>query len=242
MKIDKAIALAAVFAASQPAVAGLISDYSLDTNTNIVIDSASGIEWLQWSVTDGLSIEQALAAHGANGWSLATNVEIAYLFNSFDLSYGTFEWGSDEDSGYNFYSPSDGFLENPYDRELVFVNFFGDTYNEFDALFCPPDVDCIQYSGALFGADENRNGWYNPVSVSDDYYHGVNWAEQSYEGISYIESEQYLVDQSAHYLGVALTRKANFTIIDVSEPSTISLFALILIGSSVRRYRKSHNT
>ena len=82
----KSISLAvATFALSANAYSATVSysGYSLDTNTNIITDG--DIEWLRWDQTIGMSIDQALSAYSADGWRVASNIEVATLFNSFAL-------------------------------------------------------------------------------------------------------------------------------------------------------------
>jgi hypothetical protein len=236
MKIIKPISLAVAIMASQHAAAGIISDYTLDTNTNIVTDSASGIEWLQWTETDGLSIDAALAAHAAAGWAIATNTQMAYLFNSFDLAYGTFSW-SDGETAQHDYSPPDGPIEAPGDRELVFVSLFGDTYTEWETSACPGH-DCLQYASAAFGSDVDGDALYQVATAYDDYEDGISWMKQRHAGIATFSYDDYTRTVADESRGVALTRSAT-QFNAVPEPSTLALFALALMGMGARRYRKS---
>ena len=202
--------------------AGLITDYSLDSETNIVTDKGNNLEWLQWSVTRGQSITDALAHYASDGWGLASGSQIAGLFNTFDLSYGNFTWQDGQSNTY--YSPEDGITESKDDRELIFVSLFGDTVNLIG----------LQASGALFGFNDNDNT-YNWAQVGDDAQFSV--FGQLVDGL-YIEGEsrlQFNFSNIANFqssLGVALVRSSDLNA--VPEPSALALFALALAGILIR--------
>lgn len=58
--------------------------YTHDTSTNIVV--GAGYEWLRWDVSAGMSIEE-LNTYASSGWELASNQQIADLFNDFQFGY-----------------------------------------------------------------------------------------------------------------------------------------------------------
>jgi len=230
--------------------AGLITDYVLDNTTNTVFDNRSGLEWLRWDQTDGMTIQQALSDYKAGGWQLASNAQAAYLFNTFDLSYGTFTWSEEESLESLFNSSSNGLIEATDDRELMLVNLFGITFEEYNMGIDPPDG--MQYSAAFFGSDVDQDGNYNRMWVMDDY--GVN---QSKKGRAQFDIDEYDLSSRGRTTGVALVRAAPVTIFStlatagpainspvgaansVSEPTTLALLAMALLGVSVRQSRRS---
>lgn len=200
--------------------AGLISDYSLDSDTNIVTDSRNNLEWLQWSVTRGQSLDQALAEYVSQGWELASSEQMTGLFNTFDLSYGEFVWQDGESNSYD--SPQDGDTENADDREIAFVSLFGDTAG----------LHGWQYSGALFGFGDNDNT-YNWALVSDDWGIGSSRFSPYQEGENRLAFNSNFSGVVRSQLGVAFVRSSDASA--VSEPSTFALFGLALAGVALRR-------
>lgn len=83
MRFFKLISVAAALVLSAGANAELISynGYTLNTDTNIV--TGGGLEWLQWTETEGMSVNDALSTH--NGWRIATSTDVTNLINSFNF-------------------------------------------------------------------------------------------------------------------------------------------------------------
>ena len=231
VKVFSLLAIAATFHVN----AGLITDYYLDGN--IVKNDARGIEWLQWTETDGISINSALAVYQSQGWQLASQQNMADLFNDFDLSYGSFTWDTDERTSQTFESGSDGNNEAMDDRELVFVSLFGDTYEEFSSRdgFCGVTTnDCMQYSGAIFGNNNDGDIYYNHANVSDDYAYGSNWQMQSNPGFTQMNKDSlFNAFSSNDAFGVALIRTTS-----VPESQTTAILSLALLGLLARRRKR----
>lgn len=203
-----------VFTVSFSASATLItySSYSYDDNTNIV--TGNGLEWLRWDETDGISINTALSLY--SGWRLATNEEMAELFNAFVFG-AAFVWDSDENTQQS-QSNNDGFFEEPDDPELVFISMFGNTYEE-----CPwtSVINPCVSANALFGTDPDNDGLYNVAQVADDYwYTGDGYVSN---GHAILRSDYSFPNTTADLrnvvLGVALVRA-------VPEPQALLWFAL----------------
>lgn len=229
MKLIRSILLACGCAVSLSAQAGLITDYSLDETTNIVTDSRNNLEWLQWDVTRGMSINSALSVYTAEGWQLATNAQMAELFNAFDLSYGEFTWDDDENTIQYHSHDSDGPVEAVDDREKLFVGLFGNTWLELTDT-----ISDYEYSSALFGTDMDNDGLYNDARVYDDYRKNNG---DYFRNFSQMDNDFGFTRNSEPYRkGVALVRSD--ATIDVPEPSSIALFAMVLTGLSARRFRK----
>ncbi|REL34207.1 PEP-CTERM sorting domain-containing protein [Thalassotalea euphylliae] len=218
-KLGLGIMLSIASLVSPTSSAGLISDYSLDSDSNIVTDSGNNLEWLQWSVTDGMSIDQALSTYANDGWQLASGAQMAELFNGFELSYGEFDWQDGKSESYE--SGADGDLESADDRELILISLFGDTLNRSG----------WQSSGALFG-DENSDifGW---ASIYDDWYipePGPFPIPSPYNpGSSSLFFDNRPNSIVRNGLGVALVRSTESTAVPEPAPLVLVAFGLMAL-------------
>ena len=218
------ISLASFTAKAGPMYAG----YELNESTNIV--SGGGLEWLQWDVTDGMSINNSLSTYGADGWVLADNTQMASLFQSFFGDSDQGPWDADENTPQS-YRPVWN-VEEDFNAAKAFNNLFGCTLCEDDNTFDLPNDQYI-FSGAWFGAQTPDDGLYNYAFVHDDFTFSNNqqidtnigiWHDNfSYNDGTYISSPY----------GVALVRQAS-----VPEPTTLALMGLGLAGFGLSRKRR----
>ena len=236
----KLFSVASLLSASQLANASLINvnGYSLNTETNIVSDGT--LEWLQWDETKGLSIESALDKHA--GWSLASNDQMANLFNDF---FTGMTWAS---------------IETGMEYEFHSENYFNDVaiYNSFLDLFgyrlISTDEDNAEYTqtytnsrrgiGSYYGSDEDGDGFYKAASVRD-WSHSTKYLKDTGEmrnvytpANASLKQDRYSPTDSYENFGVALVRTssvADFT--EVSEPTTALIFALGIFGMLARRFK-----
>ena len=83
--LKRALALVIILLTHQLAYAGPIEfkGYSRENSSNVV--TGGGLEWLQWTVTKGMTIDSALKQYTAQGWRLANNEQMATLFNTFSV-------------------------------------------------------------------------------------------------------------------------------------------------------------
>lgn len=188
--------------------------YTLNTTNNIV--TGAGLDWLQWDETAGQSADFALGAYGTLGWRLASNAEMAVLFNSFSFGaqdfdslentsdYRSYAWNSDENSSSNH-----------------FISLFGDTYKA--AGIVTDYGELLEGTYAVFGQDEDGDGNINRGGVTDDYINR-EFIETYGSAFMFYDDTPFTSSPFATY-GVALVRTSV-----VPLPPAILLFISGLIA------------
>lgn len=228
---------------SLAASASLISynGYTLDTDTNIV--TGGGVQWLQWDVTTNQSINTALAANGVfdgtnygSGWELASNLQLASLFDAFSLFSTTNpNYTAHSSQSYNGSDTDD--TAYAHLRQL-----FGDTdYHSgepYGEVF-----DAYAAALALYGSNADGSGLYNLVSVIDDYtFHYTAPAPgytAHYGDNAYLYQAQYSADYRSALTGIALVRAPKVTDAAVPEPPTLLVFSFGLLALALPRKKTS---
>ncbi|MDC8829877.1 PEP-CTERM sorting domain-containing protein [Alteromonas gilva] len=227
------------------ASAALVSynGYTLNESTNIV--TGGGLQWLQWDLTIGQSVDDALAIYASQGWTIATNVQMAALFNTFVFGANTAlyngsinpanvpvtngVWDTDENTTQYTYNRDGATIAT--DPEKQFVALFGQTYLNFPTATQASNP--YEYSAAWFGIDQDGDGFHNVARVSDEYLRtGQTVANR---GLTRLANDSILAEDIGNQTGVALVRAAN-----VPEPAGILLFALGILGlRAVRGKRRT---
>ena len=199
--------------------------YTLSTDSNIV--SSKGIEWLQWDETAGLSIDEAL--NNYNGWSLASNEQMAMLFNDF-FSYQVWNVG---DNG--------GAVSLPYTEQITsqlnFLNLFG--YIEYIPLGQNGNdlyTDAFYSVKAAYGSD--NNGLYREAIVNDAFAGAFDMGDvlESY-GVgasSELTLAQIASNVGFSQRGVAIVRTAS-----VPEPSSLLFMIMGVLCAGMYKTRKT---
>ncbi len=234
--LKKLIILAGLLLTSVTAHATVISHfgYERDSASNIV--TGGGLEWLKWDVTKGMSINSALSTYKAQGWRLASNVEMAALFNKFQfgadvftgvegtLQTTTYPWSPSEDSNYN-----------------LFYNLFGLTYENTNVCTITRPTSCYvkedNYVGvaALYGSDDNRDRMYKRANVYDDKTWRSNIQTDVIQAQAYLTNDYKPVNDASPSVGVALVRTFDTNPVTVPTPGSIGLLALGLVALGYRR-------
>lgn len=230
--IKKIMLASCLLVASMASQAALISynGYERDTANNYV--TGGGLEWLMWDVTKGKSINEAIAAHGANGWELANNTQMASLFNVFKFDGSV--WNANENVTQNTFAAWTAGEDGPY---RAFVQMFGYTSDGpvTDTLATDPWL----FTNAFYGNDGDADGQYNFAVVFDDY--SMLWGDKR-EGAAGLAADSPSVERYTKwdFGGVALVREARVVPpAQVSLPGSLSLLALGLVAFGVRRRQLS---
>lgn len=229
IKLIPLIACTLLFSAS--ASAGVISyaGYDHDEASNVVV--GGGLEWLRWDLTKGQSINQALTNYSQDGWRVASNVEMADLFNTFNFG-GTFD--SDESTVQGFSTMWT--IDHENDPHEYFIQMFGRTSD------APPTInmtgaqyfDPYETAMAFYGLDLNGNGEYNEARVAGDFVSsGGGWEQAT----AWLEAENISLNQTTPYHGIALVRSSNQTV-SADEPSFIMLLSIFVFGLCLARNKK----
>lgn len=214
------------FSICNTAKASLISHngYTLSSSTDIVV--GNGLEWLQWDVTAGESITSALDSNGVfsgvdygPNWTIATNNQMAELFQSF-----TFRSTTDDYFEANTSLPYTSDDTTPYDN---FISLFGSTYHSSGGLL-GVGIDAINNSIAIYGDDPNMNGLYKIANVGSDYTHFQEPYLLKEDNFSALSQDFVYANTNINGIGVALVRK-------VSEPPTFLIVVLGLMGIGIYR-------
>lgn len=234
------LSVTSLLSASQFANASLINvnGYSLNTETNIVSDGT--LEWLQWDETKGLSIEAALDKH--TGWGLATNNQMANLFNNFftGMTWESIETGMD----YEFHR------ENSFDDVAIYNSFL----DLFGYRLISTDEDNAEYTqiyensrrgiSSYYGSDEDGDGFYKAASVRDWSYSTKYLKDTDEMRYVYtpanatLHQDRYSPTDNYETFGVALVRTTSVTdSTEVSEPTTALIFALGIFGMLARKFK-----
>lgn len=232
--VSKFRALLLVFAllAAFSANAAMISfnGYTLDEDKKIV--SGNGLDWIQWSLTDDLSVAAALsqfANYDGGKWVLASNSQMAALFNSFGFAADGF-WDDQENTSQTIFSRYDGSEALSTDIEKQFVRLFGNTFENYHGNV--DSTDPLDYSAAIFGTDGDFDGMYNWARVNDDYVYGPNGSERRGQTSLFLDSISFGEENTIR--GVALVRVSS-----VSAPTSQLLFFFIASAAMILRVRQA---
>jgi len=224
-------------------------NYTLNDATDVVTDGTT--EWLQWDVTSGQSINQALATYSSDGWVLASNSQMANLYNTF--GFGAPVFNDSEDGGQQ---------KNAAASQLYrqFVELFGAVSFLIDQCATANQPQCLDNpadaaTSALFGSDTDGDDNYkaaivtiagqgqvfgpignvigtgnfqpNSARLTDDIYSRDSSPTLTLGGIF-----------GAGPSGVALVRTQPVIINDIPEPATLAILGLGLMGLSSRKFKK----
>lgn len=203
--------------------------YTHDTSTDIV--AGNGFEWLQWDRTNGQSINSVQSLLGTiegGGWSVATNIHMAQLFNAFN--FGSLIFDTDESTS-QYIQTGISTTDPGAEADELFVAMFSATTIVTSGSLCYQNTNCFQASRAIFGDDLNANGAYNSVDVYDDYTiasgRPLNVRLSQGQVLLLNDNPFYSSDRMRDGWGIALIRST--TSQAIPAPSTLSLMGLVLL-------------
>ena len=195
--------------------------YTLNTETNIITDGT--LEWLQWDLTVGLTLSEALNLNPVDGFMLATNTQVKNLFNGWgfqNVPANSFGDTEDEAYGTSVISPSLTYQDFVFIFGVTEDGSFGDNQN--------------QTSEALYGIDSDAD---NLINLAEVRWRIDPTSLNSVRQIARLSGDEYTKGGFYDNKGWALVRNAN-TSSQVPEPSTLAIFALGVIGLALRRFKK----
>lgn len=189
--------------------ASLINADYLNTGDNLaVLDQNTGLEWLDLSLTHGMSYTAAL--NFDSNYRYATNSEVEALFVSvFDKP--TFNTGG-------YASNISGRLAN---LALDFSNLFGSFNGRVSYGLYKDENNIIR----MMGVYRNNPNLYG-LNFSSNYNHLLNKADNSYS--------TYLVKKPPQ---PALTQTISNSPTSVPEPSSLLLFLVALLALTIRAFK-----
>jgi len=194
--------------------------YTHDTTANIV--TGNDLEWLQWDRTVGESInsiQSQLNTLEGGDWRVASVADMAQLLNAFDFGM-TFEPDENTSQLLNTgFSVGDPGTE----ADELFITMFGE--HTIENCYSGLSSDCFTRTGAIYGHDDDQDGYYNWVAISDDeiWFGPSGLTEDGGNVITY--GDVVLSNESA-WSGVALVRDVSA----VPVPAAVWLFGSGLIG------------
>lgn len=229
--IKKIMLASCLLVASMASQAALISynGYERDTTKNYV--TGGGLEWLMWDVTNGMSINSALSLYSSQGWRLASNDQIAALFNKFE--FGKNDWDNRETS-----EQTSIVAWNAAEwagAHYHFINLFGATHSSSCTdRYCYAGSDPWITSLAFYGSDADMDSKIQRAQVLDDATFFGRFSA-SYENHVAVLTADVSTGAGATNHGVALVRATSTPPSVVPTPGSIGLLALGLVALSVRR-------
>ncbi len=215
--------------------------YTHNDSTDIVEDTARGLEWLQWDRTINQSmndISALLDTIEGGGWSFANRFQISSLYS--DFFGATFSASELEHAGFeNLYKeitpPNSEGADPLTESDVMFISMFGDTSQSS----CGTSPDCYRHSAAVFGVDAYSGNFYKSMQVVDDYK--VGSATRLYGGWSGLSAPHYDYFEAHWSKGVALVRNSAVTPPPgtgaAPEPGILALMSMGLFGLVVFRRR-----
>lgn len=202
-----------------PSSGVLSATYNGYTSSGSTVRGA-GLEWMRWDETVGVSVSAALNANSAAGWRMATQSEMAALFNAFD--FGSENIGEDNDFLFDDdenTSQTATFLWEASETSSAhkFIELFGDTLGSSSGTQDDPFVQSRAYFGG-FGE------CCSLARVQDDWT-SLNASPRNRTGRADMGFDTYNGGSTSATAGVALVKFS-----PVPIPAAAWLFGSAMVG------------
>ena len=190
--------------------AGLIQDvWKTPGDNKVVFDNVTGLNWLDLSVTEGLSLADSLALD--TSYSLATNSQVTDLFNTLFPNYV-----NTKTSGPGYYN-----FEQVTAGNITKIAEITNMVSLFGSTAINPSV---KMSLGLY-RDENDQIRYMGGNSYSNIVYGMDYSQGPFS------------TGANGNIGWLLVKNAGPQT-SVPEPSTLVIFALGIIGLASRRFKK----
>ncbi|OBP16481.1 hypothetical protein A5320_03485 [Rheinheimera sp. SA_1] len=188
-----------------------------------------------------MSIESALVAYSADGWTLANNAQMAGLFN--DFQFGKNDWSAVESESQFSVEVS---VNSATNVATSFFQIFGQMSTISDnghvcSYFITKECNYPGYvyrgTAALFGNDADGDFQYNQAFVMNGLLYAGEDENFAYRVIADLDADNHVSYWGFEDVGIALVRAVQP--MPVSLPGSLSILGLGFIGLMYqRRHRK----
>jgi hypothetical protein len=239
--VKKIIFTASLLLASLTTQAALVeyNGYSREESSTVV--TGKGLEWLKWDVTKGMSIQSALVAYSADGWTLASNAQMAGLFN--DFQFGKNDWSDVESEWQLSRTESVNSATNAATRffqifgQMSTISDHGHVCSYFINKECSYPGYLYRGTAALFGNDADGDFQYNQAFVMNGLLYAGADESFAYRVIADLDADNHVSYWGYEDVGVALVRAVQP--MPVSLPGSLSIVGLGFIGLMYQRRHRN---
>ena len=233
MKLHLLVVSAVLLLCSQLSQAAVIQYNGFSRDESSTVIQGGGYEWLMWTETNGLSVNQATATYGGQNWVFANSVQVVNLFNAF--SFGLVF--TDDNSIQTVSSPWNSGDNTSFDW---FLRLFGINNSPTASaacttpaeLYCWNPDDLLEYTRALY---QRNNGSYGIAyvetdsSVIGDDGNGGPIVNPGYSYSASLDGAGYN-DPTVNYDGTAVIMLRAMTTQPGGQVPTPSTLPLLLLG------------
>jgi hypothetical protein len=226
MKLKNTLIAATLLLSITSTQAALVeSDWENTGDGLATLDTDTGIEWLDLTQTDGMSLNQAEGLTGAggifDGWRLPTRAEVTQMMvNAFSSEASQIpilhSWGVSNTT----------INDEAHDFRMLFGNTAANTTTDYSAGLLKNDAGQT-YSVIYSGVSDTKDNDYIVLTSNSNVTNDYNYTN--------INLGVYLVSNGGTTLSSQLDPGINVPSSDVYGPSFLGLMGLGLLGFAARR-------